>query len=106
LTVLERHTPIKGRVVGSGMTGGYGSPLRNRFERDDQSLPTVVEDGSNGSASTDVSSISGGSSSQFGHPNATSRYMTASRGPVNNQMSHSTQQLVSFASLSVSRSRS
>jgi hypothetical protein len=84
------------------MAGNYGSPHQSgrsvRFPTNRQSLPSVAEDGSNGSASTNSFSTSGASLSPLSPNNATSHPLTASRGQVDSQTLQAKQQLVSLAS--------
>ena len=102
LTVLERHTPSKGRFIEGNMASNYGSPHRSgrnaRFHKSDQFtvLPSVVEDSSHGSASTDSFSSSGGSLSQLGPDDPADHAISAPRGQVNNQALQA-KQLVSLA---------
>jgi hypothetical protein len=79
------------------MTGDYGNAHPSGRYVQFGTLPSVVENESHGSASTDSFSSSGGSLSQSGADNAADQPMTASRGQVNNQMLQAKQQVVSLA---------
>jgi hypothetical protein len=84
------------------MASNYGSPHRSgrnaRFHKSDQFtiLPSVVEDSSHGSASTDSFSSSEGSLSQLGPDDPADHAISAPRGQVNNQALQA-KQLVSLA---------